>query len=52
VTKEVALKWKDVAELLPQHSRSGWTLVNGHSVLATIAGKMRKFRFAYWREIA
>src|SRR3989442_13589995 len=44
MTKEVALEIEGtVAELL-RNSTFRVTLVNGHSVLATIAGKMRKFR--------
>ncbi len=44
VTKEVALEIEGtVAELL-RNSTFRVTLQNGHSVLATIAGKMRKFR--------
>jgi translation initiation factor IF-1 len=44
VTKEVALEVQGkVAELL-RNSTFRVTLENGHSVLATIAGKMRKFR--------
>ena len=42
--KEVALEVQGkVAELL-RNSTFRVTLENGHSVLATIAGKMRKFR--------
>ena len=44
MTKEVPLEIEGtVAELL-RNSTFRVTLVNGHSVLATIAGKMRKFR--------
>src|SRR5712692_3744834 len=44
MTKEVALEIEGtVAELL-RNSTLRVTLVNGHSGLATIAGKMRKFR--------
>lgn len=44
MTKEVALEIEGtVAELL-RNSTFRVTLSNGHSLLATIAGKMRKFR--------
>jgi len=52
VTKEVALEIEGtVAELL-RNSTFRVTLVNGHSVLATIAGKMRKFRIRVLAGIA
>ena len=44
MTKESAIEMDGkVAELL-RNSTFRVTLTNGHSVLATIAGKMRKFR--------
>jgi len=44
VTKEVALEIEGTVSELLRNSTFRVTLENGHSVLATIAGKMRKFR--------
>ena len=44
MTKEVALEIEGTVSELLRNSTFRVTLENGHSVLATIAGKMRKFR--------
>jgi translation initiation factor IF-1 len=44
MTKEVALEIQGTVSELLRNSTFRVTLENGHSVLATIAGKMRKFR--------
>ena len=44
MTKEVALEIDGIVSELLRNSTFRVTLQNGHSVLATIAGKMRKFR--------
>lgn len=44
MSKEAALEMDGTVDLLLRNSTFRVTLVNGHSVLATIAGKMRKFR--------
>ena len=44
MTKEVALEIEGTVSELLRNSTFRVTLQNGHSVLATIAGKMRKFR--------
>lgn len=44
MTKEVALEIDGTVSELLRNSTFRVTLENGHSVLATIAGKMRKFR--------
>jgi translation initiation factor IF-1 len=44
MTKEVAIEMDGKVEELLRNSTFRVTLANGHSVLATIAGKMRKFR--------
>jgi translation initiation factor IF-1 len=43
VTKEVPLEIQGTVSELLRNSTFRVTLENGHSVLATIAGKMRKF---------
>ena len=43
MTKEVALEIQGTVEQLLRNSTFRVTLENGHSVLATIAGKLRKF---------
>jgi translation initiation factor IF-1 len=53
VTKEVALEIDGTVSELLRNSTFRVTLENGHSVLATIAGKMcASFAFACWRAIA
>ncbi|HEV2672346.1 MAG TPA: translation initiation factor IF-1 [Gemmatimonadales bacterium] len=42
--KEGALEMDGTVDTLLRNSTFRVTLTNGHSVLATIAGKMRKFR--------
>jgi translation initiation factor IF-1 len=42
--KESALEMDGTVDTLLRNSTFRVTLTNGHSVLATIAGKMRKFR--------
>ncbi|HYX81251.1 MAG TPA: translation initiation factor IF-1 [Gemmatimonadales bacterium] len=42
--KEAAIEMEGLVQELLRNSMFRVTLVNGHSVLATIAGKMRKFR--------
>jgi translation initiation factor IF-1 len=44
VTKEVPIEIEGIVHELLRNSTFRVTLSNGHSVLATIAGKMRKFR--------
>lgn len=44
MTKELAIEMEGKVEELLRNSTFRVVLVNGHSVLATIAGKMRKFR--------
>ena len=44
MTKELAIEMEGKVEELLRNSTFRVTLTNGHSVLATIAGKMRKFR--------
>lgn len=44
MTKELAIEMEGKVEELLRNSTFRVTLSNGHSVLATIAGKMRKFR--------
>ena len=44
MTKEVALEIQGTVSELLRNSTFRVTLENGHSVLATIAGKMRQFR--------
>jgi len=44
VTKEVALEIEGTVSELLRNSTFRVTLENGHSVLATFAGKMRRFR--------
>ena len=44
MTKEAALEMDGTVDTLLRNSTFRVTLSNGHSVLATIAGKMRKFR--------
>jgi translation initiation factor IF-1 len=44
MTKESAIEMDGKVEELLRNSTFRVTLSNGHSVLATIAGKMRKFR--------
>ena len=44
MTKEVPIEIDGIVDELLRNSTFRVTLANGHSVLATIAGKMRKFR--------
>ncbi|HEV8380567.1 MAG TPA: translation initiation factor IF-1 [Gemmatimonadales bacterium] len=44
MSKEVPIEIDGVVDELLRNSTFRVTLPNGHSVLATIAGKMRKFR--------
>jgi translation initiation factor IF-1 len=44
MTKELAIEMEGKVEELLRNSTFRVVLSNGHSVLATIAGKMRKFR--------
>jgi len=44
MTKEAAIEMEGKVEELLRNSTFRVTLSNGHTVLATIAGKMRKFR--------
>src|SRR3989442_8631281 len=44
VSKEVPIEIDGIVDELLRNSTFRVTLANGHSVLATIAGKMRKFR--------
>ena len=44
MTKEAAIEMEGKVEELLRNSTFRVVLTNGHSVLATIAGKMRKFR--------
>jgi translation initiation factor IF-1 len=44
MTKEVAIEIEGKVEELLRNSMFRVNLANGHSVLATIAGKMRRFR--------
>ena len=44
MTKELAIEMDGKVEELLRNSTFRVMLSNGHSVLATIAGKMRKFR--------
>ena len=44
MAKEEAIEIEGLVEELLRNSTFRVTLANGHSVLATIAGKMRKFR--------
>ena len=44
MTKEVGIEMEGKVDELLRNSTFRVTLTNGHSVLATIAGKMRKFR--------
>ena len=44
MTKEIAIEIDGKVEELLRNSTFRVMLVNGHSVLATIAGKMRRFR--------
>ena len=44
MTKESAIEMDGKVEELLRNSTFRVTLTNGHSVLATIAGKMRRFR--------
>ena len=44
MTKEAAIEMDGLVHELLRNSTFRVTLPNGHSVLATIAGKMRKFR--------
>lgn len=44
MTKELAIEMEGKVEELLRNSTFRVVLNNGHSVLATIAGKMRKFR--------
>jgi translation initiation factor IF-1 len=44
MTKELAIEMDGKVEELLRNSTFRVVLTNGHSVLATIAGKMRKFR--------
>ena len=44
MTKELGIEMEGKVEELLRNSTFRVTLSNGHSVLATIAGKMRKFR--------
>ena len=43
MTKEVALEIQGTVQQLLRNSTFRVTLENGHSVLATIAGRLRKF---------
>ena len=43
MSKDAALEMDGTVETLLRNSTFRVTLANGHSVLATIAGKMRKF---------
>ncbi|HET9385878.1 MAG TPA: translation initiation factor IF-1 [Gemmatimonadales bacterium] len=44
MTKELTIEMQGKVEELLRNSTFRVVLTNGHSVLATIAGKMRKFR--------
>lgn len=44
MTKELAIEMEGKVQELLRNSTFRVVLSNGHSVLATIAGKMRKFR--------
>lgn len=44
MTKEIGIEMEGKVDELLRNSTFRVTLSNGHSVLATIAGKMRKFR--------